>query len=234
MFSVSAVVTTLCQIVPWILNDLWMKQQLGRPKNCPVGTTWHLFPVQSNLPLRTKSCFASIGVLMPTKPGWPLCSWSALESIPAFRCEMKPLKNFKSETSVNQMALRTGFFLLNLQLKLRFIRPFFVLNINCFSLHWKSSWNVGDQPVNSMLEDPGELDNALGLFYHTWVLILPSCRSKWRKGRQPACLCIPRCAQEMFLLSSLLWTELCSPKVHMSKPHPQHYYIWRWALYRGN
>lgn len=130
--------------------------------------------------------------------------------------EMKSPKN-KSELSINQMALRTWFFFLNFQLKLRFLQLLFALNINCFNPFenlpeiWEASL------VNSTLEGTSELCNASGSCYHTWMLVLPSCRPKWWKPREAACLCIPRCAQDLFLLCYLLWTESCPPKVHMLK-----------------
>lgn len=71
--------------------------------------------------------------------------------------------------------------------------------------------------MNSMLEDPGNWAREFWGYF-----IMPECsfylvvdlNDECQKGRQPACLYIPRCTQVMFLLPSLLWTELCSPKIH--------------------
>ena len=73
--------------------------------------------------------------------------------------------------------------------------------------------------MNSMLEDPGNWARGFSSYF-----IMPECsfylvvdlNDECQKGKQPACLYIPRCTQVMFSLSSLLWTELCSPKIHIT------------------
>lgn len=99
------------------------------------------------------------------------------------------------ETSIHQKVLRTGFFLLIFQLKLRLIQHLLAWNTSCFSLHWQSSPNAGEPPWEFHAEGTSEVHKASGSHYHTWMLMSSSHRLV--KG-QACCLCISRCARRCF------------------------------------